>query len=90
MLNPSKPRRLARLVPLFMAIALLALPGLAGAQDDEGVTIHEFGDADLVEGHLQSGDLAMMFIRRGFRHGTLIRPRTTFVSELLKSCEDSD
>lgn len=87
--SSSKTIRPTRFVPLLVAIALLGLPNLGNAQENEDVTIHEFGDADLVEGHLQSGDLAFLQIRTGIRHGTLIRPRLTFVPELLKSCEDS-
>lgn len=90
MLNSSKTSRLHRFLPLLAAIAFLALPGLAHAQDNDDVTIHEFGDADLVEGHLQSSDMAFLIFRTGIRHGTLIRPRLTFVPELLKSCEDSN
>ena len=86
----SKPSRHVRFLPLFAAIVLFALPGPVQAQDNEEVTVHEFGDADLVEGHLQSSDAAFILIRRGIRHGTLIRPRLTFVPELLKSCEDSN
>lgn len=83
----TKTIRPTRFVPLLVALAALGLPNLGQAQDDD-VTIHDFGDADLVEGHLQSSDLAFIELRQGIRHGTLIRPRLTFVPELLKSCED--
>lgn len=90
MLKTSKNTFFGRFLPLLGAIVLLGLPSLAGAQDNDEVIVHDFGDADLVEGHLQSSDLALINIRTGIRHGTLIRPRLTFVPELLKSCEDSN
>ncbi|MFK8000475.1 MAG: hypothetical protein AB8H86_12820 [Polyangiales bacterium] len=87
MSNNTKTRP-TRFIPLLIALAAFGLPNLGHAQDDD-VTIHDFGDADLVEGHLQSSDMAFLIIRQGVRHGSLIRPRLTFVPELLKSCEDS-
>ena len=88
MLHTSQPSRLARFFFVFGAIALFAHPMLANAQDNDDITVHDFGDADLVEGHLPSADGALIRLRGGIRHGTLIRPRLTFVPELLKSCED--
>lgn len=88
MLKTPKNTRRTCFFPLFAAIAFFALPGPAHAQENEEVTVHDFGDADLVEGHLHSSDGAFVGIRHGIRHGTLIRPRLTFIPELLKSCED--
>ena len=45
-------------------------------------------DDDIVDGTLTSPDYSVVDPTRAVRHGSLIKPRLTFVPELLKSAED--
>lgn len=45
-------------------------------------------DDDVVDGTLTSPDYSVVDPTRAVRHGSLLKPRLTFVPELLKSAED--
>jgi hypothetical protein len=50
-------------------------------------TVYDFDD-DLVEGELQRPDGEFVDTRRKAKHSTLIKIRTDFIPEMLKSAED--
>jgi hypothetical protein len=72
--------------------AIVTLAGVASAQDikesssDDGYG-YEFEDDPLAAGGFGPND-SRIRVRRGAQRATLIRPRTHFIPELLKSVEN--
>lgn len=80
---------------LLTAIALsptLAVAGKKKPPAAESATPtkpqHMDFDDDVVDGTLTSPDYSVVDPTRAVRHGSLIKPRLTFVPELIKSAED--
>ena len=65
----------------------MLVPTLAAAQQPE-VRVEEFTDGDEVTGTYQSPDGSPLLIRVRGPRASLIRARTSFRPELLKSVED--
>jgi hypothetical protein len=83
-----KRNRLTGFVGLSMAVAVLASSSLALAQDEGGDGYgYEFEDDPLNAGGFGPND-ATIRVRPKAARTTLIRPRTTFVPEMLKSVEN--
>ncbi len=81
-------------IALGAALAMTAGTAAAETQgpatvstDKEGV-IYDFGDADSLTGVGQDPNSASIVVHSGFARRTLIRPRATFVQEMLKSVEN--
>lgn len=72
-----------------MALAQAPDPERGGAPDVryKKKTVYDFDD-DLVEGELQRPDGEFVDTRRKAKHSTLIKIRTDFIPEMLKSAED--
>ncbi len=78
-----------------LALSVVSISASAFAQDKEGVKAsdskdgygYEFTDDPLAAGGLGPND-ATIRVRPGPVRATLIRPRTTFVPEMLKSVEN--
>ena len=74
------------------ALAVLAMVSTASAQDvaesksDDGYG-YEFEDDPLSAGGFGPND-SRIRVRRGAQRSTLIKPRTQFITELLKSVEN--
>jgi hypothetical protein len=72
---------------------LLGLTAAASAQDRgtrreaAPAVTHDFTDADQVEGSIRSGEGDLLQGRRRSARESLVRPRVTFVQEMLKSVE---
>ena len=81
-----KRNRLAGFVGLTAATAVLVSSSFAFAQDDDGYG-YEFEDDPLNAGGFGPND-ATIRVRPKAARTTLIRPRTTFVPEMLKSVEN--
>ncbi len=85
-----------KLAAALVALAILALPLAAGAQDNDRpapastgtatVTRYTFDDHP-VPGRDFSTDTELLRVRARQGHGSLIRVREHFVSEMLKSAE---
>jgi hypothetical protein len=76
------------LVALALVLTTVS-PTLALAQGDEAATRTEvFDDADLVTGTLQSPDVERISHLGGHRRHTLIRPRSHYNPEMLRSVEN--
>ncbi len=79
-------------ISLLSAGLVLSVPAVASAQDikeskgDDGYG-YEFDDDPLSAGGFGPND-ARIRVRRGAQRATLIRPRTHFIPELLKSVEN--
>lgn len=74
----------------FAAVFLYAAPGAAQTQEskaDDGSYGYEFEDDPLNAGGFGPND-ATIRVRANAARTTLIRPRTSFVPEMLKSVED--
>jgi hypothetical protein len=73
---------------LAAALAVLAVPTLSFAQDKgaEVPVIYEFPDDGLL-GDTLNGGLTIIKVNPKPKRVTLIRPRMTFVAELLKTTE---
>jgi len=82
-----KLHRLARLSLLTASLALLSAPALAQGSSRTDVTEHEFTDADTVTGDRATSWMEVVGGRRVLPRRSLIRPRTSFSAELLKSAE---
>lgn len=86
----SKP--LQFIVPLVLGGLVFALAAPASAQDikesksDDGYG-YEFDDDPLSAGGFGPND-ARIRVRKGAQRATLIKPRTQFINELLKSVEN--
>jgi hypothetical protein len=80
------------IVPALLVVATLAAPSLARAQDARAATTKDdtygyaFPDDPLAAGLFGPNDVQIRVIPKPKRV-TLIRPRTQFVSEMLKSVE---
>jgi len=74
---------------LFSSVAMAQEPGAAGAKatEEKGGYGYEFSDDPLNAGGFGPGD-ATIRVRPGPIRATLIRPRTSFVPEMLKSVEN--
>lgn len=75
-----------------LAVALFMGEALVFAQAEEGVqykkeTRYDFDD-DVVEGELMRPDEMLVDVTKKAKHSTLIKIRTDFIPELLKSAED--
>jgi len=77
---------LAGIGVLLVTSFALAQPGKAGGKKDEGYG-YEFSDDPLNAGGFGPND-ATIRVRPGPVRTTLIRPRTSFVPEMLKSVEN--
>ena len=67
----------------------LAFAAPAAAQNDNAdVTEHTFDDASEVEGGRHTPYADLFQVRRKLPRRSLIRPRTQFIPELMKSVED--
>ncbi|MCK6588170.1 MAG: hypothetical protein HUU21_21730 [Polyangiaceae bacterium] len=73
-------------VTLIASVALAQAAGGAGGKKDEGYG-YEFSDDPLSAGGFGPND-ATIRVRPGPVRTTLIRPRTSFVPEMLKSVEN--
>lgn len=86
----SKPFQF--IVPLVLGGLVFALAAPASAQDikesksDDGYG-YEFEDDPLNAGGFGPND-ARIRVRKGAQRATLIKPRTQFINELLKSVEN--
>jgi hypothetical protein len=88
--------KLARSIALAAAVVTLAVPALASAQgqkaqaaapvDDGRGYEYKFEDDDLLGGGI-GGDTPMIRVGSKAIRAQLIRPRTSFVPELLKSAD---
>jgi hypothetical protein len=67
---------------------LLALPAAQAAADTPPPTEITFTDADTVRGDIAGGTVEVISVRENFGRSRLIRPRVSFVNELLKDAED--
>jgi len=77
----------SRWMAFGVGAGLLALSSLAVAQDDSDGYGYEFEDDPLNAGGFGPND-ATIRVRPKAARTTLIRPRTTFVPEMLKSVEN--
>lgn len=73
-------------VTLIASVALAQAKGAGGGKKDEGYG-YEFSDDPLSAGGFGPND-ATIRVRPGPVRTTLIRPRTSFVPEMLKSVEN--
>lgn len=82
-------RRAARLLPLSLGLSLMLAAPVSLAQDEEGGEGYgyEFDDDPLNAGGFGPND-ATIRVRPRAARSTLIRPRTSFVPEMLKSVEN--
>ena len=74
---------------LVVASLLLSITGVAGAQTKaakEEAIFYHFDD-DAMVGDTLSSNLAILRVRPTAGHVTLLRPRASFVAEMLKSVE---
>ncbi len=84
----SRARRSVRVgLVMVLALAAAAAPAVAMAQDDGEGYGYEFEDDPLNAGGFGPND-ATIRVRPAAARTTLIRPRTTFVPEMLKSVEN--
>jgi hypothetical protein len=81
-----KGLRFSKVLGLTFAAAVVSLASAASAQDEEGYG-YEFEDDPLNAGGFGPND-ATIRVRPKAARTTLIRPRTTFVPEMLKSVEN--
>jgi hypothetical protein len=78
--------RRSRQVAAAFALALFALPGVASAQAKEGSYNYHFED-DYMVGDTLSTTPPLLVVRRHPPRIMLLRPRASFVGEMLKSVE---
>ncbi len=76
-------------------LAALLVPGIAGAKKpvpaadkEPAPQILTYGEGDEVEGGVFGPDGNVVGSTRGSKHHSLVRVRTTFIPELLKSALD--
>ena len=79
-------------IALVTIAAIVSIAGFASAQDvkesgGDGGYGYEFEDDPLAAGGFGPND-SRIRVRRGAQRATLIRPRTHFIPELLKSVEN--
>ncbi len=84
---------------IALALGLAVAPGLVAAQQQKPAaapagdaqykskTVYDFDD-DIVEGDLIRPEGELVDTRKGAKHSSLIKIRTHFVPEMLKSAED--
>jgi hypothetical protein len=92
-MNKLRMNKLRMVCGALVGVSILAVSGSAMAQDKakssdtkEGYG-YEFGDDPLAAGGFGPND-ATIRVRPGPIRSTLIRPRTSFVPEMLKSVEN--
>jgi hypothetical protein len=78
--------RSSRQIAVAFAFALFALPGVAGAQAKEDGYTYHFVD-DFMVGDTLSTTPPLITVRRPVPRIMLLRPRASFVGEMLKSVE---
>ena len=78
--------RLSKWAFAAFALALLALPGVASAQAKEDGYNYHFDD-DYMVGDTLSTTPPLIVVRRPVPRIMLLRPRASFVGEMLKSVE---
>jgi hypothetical protein len=75
-------------VMILIGAAVLSIPGIAGAAEEEIVyqkhTVVDFGD-DTIEGDLSKPDGQYLESRKRLRHQRLIKVRENFRPEILQS-----
>lgn len=78
----------------LIGLSLAAAPLTASAQGkpapggkDSGKTVYDFDD-DVVEGDLVKPDIETVGSAGKVKHSSLIKIRTDFIAEMLKSAED--
>jgi hypothetical protein len=72
---------------IFIGLLMLTLTSLAFAQENADTTEYSFDD-DVVQGDLVRPDGEMTVVRKQAKQRSLIKVRTNFVPEMLKSVED--